>query len=316
MINGTNWNVLAKSTGLMVIIALSLTWPRNLDAAEAESFPPDSSRWLLGSKAKVTDYLGRRCLDLEEDRAVLNDFEMADGVIDTDMAGNGSRGFYNILFRTQANRDGEIVYLRPHKTGLDDAQQYTPVLNGVGPWQIYNGPGFTAAVEIPRDVWFHVRLVVTGAQAQLYVNNMAVPSLVINDLKSGLHTGGVGFYGVHVTNVAIRRMPPAVWERHEPAMPPTTIIKRSLSPSMDALERDLEHPLSKSDVDCMRWQEVTAEPPGFVVINRYRKGPDLVPTFFRDFSKRLEPQKGMKVVYARTTIVSDRDQIKKLNIGY
>jgi hypothetical protein len=241
MINGTNWRVLAKSTGLAVVIAVSLIWPRNLDAAEAESFPPDSQRWQLGSKAKVTDYLGRRCLALEEDRAVVKDFEMADGVIDPDMAGNGSRGFYNILFRTQANRDGEIVYLRPHKTGLDDAQQYTPVLNGVGPWQIYNGPGFTAAVEIPRDAWFHIRLVVTGAQAQLYVANMAVPSLVIHDLKSGIRTGGVGFYGVHVSSVEIHRMPPADWEGHEPAMPPTTIIKWWLSPSMNALERKVEN---------------------------------------------------------------------------
>jgi hypothetical protein len=153
------WKVLAKSTRLAVVIALSVTWPGNLGAAEAESFPVDSPRWQLGPKAKVTDYLGRPCLDLEEDLAMLNGLEMADGVIDADMAGNGSRGFYNILFRTQANRDGEIVYLRPHKTGLNDAQQYTPVLNGVGPWQFYNGPGFTAAVEIPRDVWFHVRLV-------------------------------------------------------------------------------------------------------------------------------------------------------------
>src|SRR5258708_34029256 len=31
---------------------------------------------------------------------------------------------------------------------------------------------------------------------------------------------------------------------------------------------------------------------------------------------QLEPQKGMQVVYARTTIVSDRDQLKKLNVGY
>lgn len=316
MINGTNCNILAKSTGLVVVIALSVTWPGNLDAAEAESFPPHSSRWQLGSEAKVTDYLGRRCLDLEEDVAILKHFEMADGIIDADMAGNGSRGFYNILFRTQADRDGEIVYLRPHKTGLDDAQQYVPVLNGVGPWQIYNGPGFTAAVEIPKDAWFHVRLVVTGAQAQLYVVNMAVPSLVITDLKSDKRTGGVGFYGVHVSNVEIRRMPPAVWERHEPAMPPTTIIKWWLSPGMDALERNLEHPLPKSELESISWREVMAERPGFVVINRYQKGPDLIPTFLRDFSKRLEPQKGMKVVYARTVIVSDRDQVKKLNIGY
>jgi hypothetical protein len=39
-------------------------------------------------------------------------------------------------------------------------------------------------------------------------------------------------------------------------------------------------------------------------------------SFATDFSKRLEPQPGMKLVYARTTIESDRDQVKKLYIGY
>ena len=316
MSSATQRSVRARSKGLAVALALAVTCPGSLGAAEAESFPVDSPRWQLGSKAKIADYLGRRCLALEDDRATLKDFEMADGVIDVDMAGTGARGFYNISFRKQSNGDGELVYLRPHKTGLDDAQQYTPMFKGTAPWQIYNGPGFTAAVDIPRDVWFHVRLVIAGAQAKLYVSNMAKPSLVMNDLKSGVRGGGVAFYGVHVSNVEIRRMPSATWERHEPAMPAATIIKWSLSPSMDALERDLERPLSKSEGDSMSWQEVTAEPPGFVVINRYRQAPELIPTFFRDFSKRLEPQKGMKVVYARTMIVSDRDQVKKLHIGY
>jgi hypothetical protein len=315
MSNTRKWNVRAISKGL-ALLAVGVAFSVVLGAAEAESFPVDSPRWQLGPNAKVTDYLGRHCLALEDDVATLRDFEMADGVIDADMAGDGSRGFYNILFRTQANQDGEIVYLRPHKTGLADAQQYTPVFNGGGPWQIYNGPGFTAAVEIPRNVWFHVRLVVTGAQAQLYVSNMAMPSLVINDLKAGFREGSVGFYGVHVSNVEIRRMPQATWERHEPSMPPTTIIEWELSQSMDALARDLERPVPKLDADSMSWQKVRAEPPGFVVINRYRKDPNLVPTFAADFSKRLEPQKGMKVVYARTQRTSDQEQVKKLNIGY
>jgi hypothetical protein len=145
---------------------------------------------------------------------------------------------------------------------------------------------------------------------------MAVPSLVMNDLKSGMRKGGVAFGGVYISNVEIRRMPPSPWERHEPEMPATTITKWSLSPSMDALEHDLERPLPKSEADSMTWQEVAAEAPGFVVISRYRKAPDLRPTFFSDFLKRLEPQKGMQLVYARTTIISDRDQVKKLNIGY
>ena len=39
-------------------------------------------------------------------------------------------------------------------------------------------------------------------------------------------------------------------------------------------------------------------------------------TFANDFSKRLEPQPGMKVVYARTSIDSNRDVVKKLYLGY
>src|SRR6185369_5365920 len=209
MINAAQWNARARSIGLVAALVLGVTCPGSLGAAEAESFPADSPQWQLGPKAKVTDYLGRRCLALEDDVATLKDFEMTDGVIDADMAGTGARGFYNIFFRTQPNGDGEEVYLRPHKTGLDDAQQYSPMFQRVGVWQIYNGPGFTAAVDIPRDAWFHVRLVIAGAQAKLYVSNMAVPLLVMNDLKSGIRKGGVGFTGVRISNIEIRRMPPA-----------------------------------------------------------------------------------------------------------
>ncbi len=313
-----NSNVREKSLGFAVWLALSAVFVGGICAAQTGSIPADSPRWQLEGKAQVADYLGRRCLWLDGGVATLKDFEITDGVIDLDMAGSGARGFYNIFFRRQPTGDGELVYLRPHKTGLDDAQQYTPTFSGRAVWQIYNGPGFTAAVDIPRDIWFHVRLVVTGAQAKLYVSNMAVPSLVMNDLKSGLRNGGVGLKGgsFYVSNFEIRETPPVTWERHEPAMPAATITKWTLSPSLDALEHDLERPLSKSEIDGMKWQEVTAEPPGFVVISRYRKAPDVTPTFANDFSKRLEPQKGMDLVYARTTIVSDRNQVKKLNIGY
>ncbi len=39
-------------------------------------------------------------------------------------------------------------------------------------------------------------------------------------------------------------------------------------------------------------------------------------TFQTAFSTRLQPQPGMKVLYAHTNIESDRDQVKKLEIGY
>lgn len=99
-------------------------------------------------------------------------------------------------------------------------------------------------------------------------------------------------------------------------MPANTLTKWSLSPSYDALARNLEHPLSPAEIAATKWQDVEAEPPGFVVIYRYREAPHPRVTFQGDFSKRLEPQPGMKVVYARTNISSDRDQVKKLFLGY
>lgn len=283
--------------------------------------PPDSPRWELEGKAKVSQYLGRPCIQIDGGAAVLSDFELRDGVLDVDVATPAVRGFFGIQFRL-ANEGamGEWVYLRQHKSGAPDAMQYTPVLNTGANWQIYNGPGFTGAVDIPKAAWFHLRLEVTGAQAKLYVEDMEKPALVMDDLKSGVEKGFVALHVLtgttYFSGFQVRETPPAPWERHLPPMPPDTLTRWSLSPSFDALARNLERPLSKSERDAMKWQDVEAEPPGFVVLYRHREAPHLRVTFQGDFSKRLEPQPGMKVVYARTTIVSDRDQVRKLSIGY
>jgi len=104
--------------------------------------------------------------------------------------------------------------------------------------------------------------------------------------------------------------------RQLPPMPPNTLTKRSISPAYDALARNLERPLSQAESNAIHWQDVEPEPPGFVVLYRYREAPHPMVTFQGNFSKRLEPQPGMKVLYARTKIGSDRDQVKKLEIGY
>jgi hypothetical protein len=99
-------------------------------------------------------------------------------------------------------------------------------------------------------------------------------------------------------------------------MPPDALTKWRISPSYDALARDVEKPLSPAERDAIQWQNVEAEPPGLVVINRYRQAPHLRVTFQSDFSTRLKLQPGTQLVYARTNIDSDRDQVKKLSIGY
>ena len=285
------------------------------------SLAPDSPRWEFEGQAKPAEYQGRKSLFLDGGAAVIKDFEMRDGVIDVDVATPANRGFFGLQFRlANEGANGEWVYLRQHKSGLPDAMQYTPVLNTGANWQIYNGPGFTAAVDIPRDTWFHLRLEVTGAQAKLYVKDMEKPALVMDDLKSGVQKGAVALHvltgAAYFSNFEVRETADAPWARHLPPMPADTIIKWSISPAFDALARNLEQALSTAETSNIKWQDVEAESPGFVVLYRYLEAPHLRVSFANDFSKRLDPQPGSKLVYAKTTIDSDRDQIKKLLLGY
>lgn len=285
------------------------------------SLPPDSPRWGFEGQAKPADFQGRKCLYLDGGAAIIKDFEMRDGVVDMDVATPANRGFFGLQFRlTNEGANGEWVYLRQHKSGLPDAMQYTPVLNTGANWQIYNGPGFTGAVDIPKDVWFHLRLEVTGAQAKLYVKDMEKPALVMDDLKSGVQKGGVALYvltgATYFSNFEVRQTADAPWNRHFPPMPANTLTRWSISPAYDALARNLEHAPSAPEIGTINWQDVEAESPGFVVLYRYRDAPHLRVSFANDFSKRLEPQPGTKVVYAKTTIESDKDQVKRLSLGY
>jgi hypothetical protein len=310
-------------TASLLLVALVLVCGSLVQAQSPQSvaIPPDSPRWQLEGQANATDYQGRKCLHLDGGAATVKDLVLSDGVIDVDVATPAKRGFFGMQFRVANDgANAEWVYLRQHESGYPDAIQYTPVLNTGANWQIYNGEGFTGNFDIPKDVWFHLRLEVVGAQAKLYVKDMDKPALVMNDLKSGVQKGQVALYVLigetYFSNFEVRETPAAPWERHYPPMPPNTLTKWSISPAYDALARNLEQPLSPSERDGIKWEDVEAEAPGFVVLYRYRAAPHLRVTFANDFSKRLEPQPGTKVLYAKTTIESDRDQIKKLSIGY
>jgi len=306
---------------LLTLVAASSSYAASSSQLQSLSLPADSPRWDLQGEVKTAEYQGRKCIYLNGGSAVVKDFEMRDGVVDVDVATPANRGFFGIEFRVTNNgADSEWVYLRQHRSGYSDAMQYTPVLNTGLNWQIYNGPGFTGAVDIPKDTWFHMRLEVSGAQAKFFVKDMDTPALVMPDLKSGVQKGQVAFSvltgATYISNFEIHTTADAPWERHLPAMPAGTLTKWNISPAYDALQREPERPLTETESRAIQWQEVEAEPPGFVVLYRYRQAPHPRVSFATDFSKRLEPQPGTKVIYARTNIESDSEQVKKLDIGY
>lgn len=304
---------------LSTLAAPALLFTSLVHAQTPVKVPPDSPRWELEGKAEVVEHQGRKALRFDGGGAVLKDLELRDGVIDVDVSTPAARGFFGIQFRLDGE-DGEWVYLRQHKSGLPDAMQYTPVLHTGLNWQIYNGPGFTGPVTIPRDEWFHLRLEIAGAQAKLFVKDMTTPALVMDNLKSGVQKGQIALAVLigetYFANFEVRETPDVPWQRHEPPMPAGTLTQWQISPVLDALARDLEQPLAATEAATMKWMDVAAEPPGFVVLYRVVPAPHPRVSFANDWSKRLDPQPGMKLVYARTTIDSDRAQVKKLELGY
>ena len=289
--------------------------------ARADAVPPDTLHWELEGKAEPAEHLGRQCLLLDGGAAILKNFTMRDAVIDVDVATPAKRGFFGMQFRiADDGATAEWVYLRQHRSGYPDAMQYTPVFHTGANWQLYNGRGFTGNVEIPRDEWFHLRLEVTGAQAKLYVSDMAKPALVMDDLKTGVETGQLALHDLTgatcFSNFTVTKTADAPWQRHLPAMAPNVLDKWRISPAYDALARNLERAPTKAEMDTMKWRAVEAEPPGIVVLYRVLDAPHIPVSFATDFTKRLDPQPGTRMVYARTDIESDRAKTRKLEIGY
>ncbi len=148
----------------------------------------------LNGKAKLENYKNQDCINSAQGFASVNDLTFKDGTIEFDMCVQQMRGFAGLRFRAQGNNSEEF-YIRMHQSGNPDAMQYTPVYNGNAGWQLYHGDGYGAVKEYKFDEWFHVRLSVSGTRGEVYIEDMEKPTLVIHELKRGLTTGDVVFYG-------------------------------------------------------------------------------------------------------------------------
>ena len=116
-------------------------------SAQEGNVPFDDPRWTI-TGGRIVDHLGQQAL--EGGQAVLDGVVFEDGIIEVDMAMSGQRGFAGINFRVGADGQYEHFYIRPHKSGLPDALQYTPVFHGLSSWQLYSGEGYTAAAPPTR----------------------------------------------------------------------------------------------------------------------------------------------------------------------
>ena len=283
-------------------IATSFANPPRQTSADVIAFTPD--RWDLRN-ARVVDHLGRKAL---AGTAFLKDVTFDDGVIECDVAMKGGvRAYPGVLFRVQSEGDYERVYLRPHRAPLyDDAVQYFAAFNGVDSWQLYNGPGWSAAADIPTDRWVRFRIEVLGAQARVYVGDAPEPVLVVGDLGHGRSRGGIGLTtaadGTAVfSNFSYRRdaslrfpPPPAIYT------PPGAVTEWEVSAPFKKRQLDFDRYPGADLLRGTQWTRATTRRDGVLDISRVhgRLG--------------AEPDG----IFVRATIRAEREGPKKYWIGY
>ena len=274
----------------------------------AETVPFDSSRWEIQAKeSRVVDHLGRSSLHLKGGVAAVRDSKFTNGVIEFDIALPRERGFMGAVWRAQDFENYEEFYMRPHQSGNPDANQYTPVFNGVPGWQLYYGEGFGAPVGYDFGQWTHVKIVVNGSRAEVYVKDMETPALVVGELKRETKEGRVGLsagnfapgYFSNFTFTALDNPPLKGKAAEAPATPPGTVKSWMVSDAFDRKTLEGKYQLAPADTEKLKWRKLGVEQNGTANLARLQGVAE-----------------GRDTVFARLVVRSEREQVKRVRFGF
>lgn len=249
----------------MKIVSLFLFAVLLTDVAQAKEYPFDRDVWKVSAvESEVVEHLGQPAMRIKGGYAQINDLSLRDGVIEFDIAVTSERGFAGAVFRVQDLENYEHFYIRPHQSGKADANQYTPVFNGVSAWQLYHGPAFGSPVIYRFNEWMHVRIAFAGDRAEVFIDSDE-PVLVIDDLRRDSTAGGIGlgagnFAPAYFANFAVSPLPAdhrfKQSEVRDSNVLPGTVLAWEVSNGMaaddDAAAEQLAH----------KWTTLAAEPTG------------------------------------------------------
>jgi hypothetical protein len=136
------------------------------------------------------------------DSAVLKNLDFKDGTIEYDMEPLDPN-FTSFHFRRSSAAENECFYFRTAASGKEGAVQYAPFLGGVNLWDMLFHYQNVAWFE--KGTWNHVKLVVSGKQLRVYVNDSLHPVLEVPQLEGNTWHGALSFDGqVIISNLVVK----------------------------------------------------------------------------------------------------------------
>jgi hypothetical protein len=168
-------------------------------------------------EAELVTYRGRHAVRLVEQEqpatdlaiAILSGSDFKDGVIEAEIAGaprkdapQDMRGFVGLAFRVQpGGARFECFFLRPTNGRAGDQLRRNHSTQYISypdfPWYRLREetPGvYESYTDLVPGAWTPIRIVLSGIQAQLYVNEAEQPCLVVYDLKLGETQGQIALW--------------------------------------------------------------------------------------------------------------------------
>lgn len=276
--------------------------------ARADVVPFDSGRWEIQAKeSTVGEHFGRTALMLKGGFAAVKDSRFEDGIIEFDIAFTEERGFMGVCWRMQDPQNYEEFYVRPHLSGNPDANQYQPVFHGIAAWQLYFGDAYSAPVTYDFSTWMHVKIVVSGQRAEVYIRDMQTPALFIPELKRERATGRVGltasnFAPAYYSNYSFTPMetPALKGSAKAPTPPPAGVVtKWQVSNTFDRKSLAGKTALTATEKQNLQWRQLSCEATGIANLARLQGIAE-----------------GKDTVFVRLTIESETDQVKAMRFGY
>lgn len=242
----------------------------------------------------------------DEPQARLKGVEFENGTIEFDVKPIDDE-WPTVRFRVHDASDAEEFYIRPESdcSVAIDCLQYAPIIRGRMLWD--SNYEYQHSAPFRDNEWNHVKLVISGRRMNVYINRMALPTLVVGDLEGMGGPGSVELQGPAIfTNVVVA---------------PGDIDGLSSKPLPDPTARDrgyLRHwqmsgpfrlvghaePVNFGDMPDARsaWLPIQAERFGLV-----------------NLARRVDPTSDRKVpryTWLKTTLHSDQSQMKRVSLGY
>lgn len=264
-----------------------------------------SEAWEINAKNhKFVEHKGKKALYLDQGKARLKNGNFKNGTIEYDVSFEQARNFVGVHFHIRDELNYEEYYLRPHQSGNPDAMQYTPVINGNAGWQLYSGDGYWSVFNHKFGEWMHVKLIIADEKMDVFIDDMQNPILHVKELKIESASGGIGFGtflgAAYYANLEYEEMenPTLVTDTvYQTALEPGTIENWKVSKAFPATK--FEGTPSLKQLGISPSENLTTDTKGVLNLSRISKVTD-----------------NTNAILAAFTIISDSDELRKLDFGY